>query len=160
MRGATPFVAALSLAAFATDARAQSVEETNGCTGTSMDPCVRTGSCMVQSATWSQTVTITRSDLYDTMGWPGVCDQVHVALVQGACSPGGAQVDVTAELASNSSAFVPLITGLLSCGAPPPPAVPLAGTLGLTGLGTADGRAARGYHRSAGLGRLTAAAAG
>lgn len=139
MRTAAVVLASLLLAVVGTDARAQSVEDTNGCLGTTLDPCVRTGACSIQGATWSQTVTIARSDLYDTMGWAGLCDQVHVALVQGNCSPGGAQIDVTANLESNSSAFIPLITGALSCGASPPPAVPLAGGAWLSALGAALG---------------------
>jgi len=108
------------------ESAAQSSEEMNGCMGTTVDPCERTGTCTIQGAAWFQTVTISRSDIYDTMGWPGVCDQVHVALVQGRCDPGGAQLNVSADLASASSAFIPEIVGPLSCNAPPP-VVPMVG---------------------------------
>jgi hypothetical protein len=106
-------------------AAAQSFEEQNDCQGTSYDPCVRVGACSIQGATWEQTVTIARTDLYDTMGWPGLCDQVHVALVQGSCSPGGAQLNVTAFLDSDSDASIPEIVGPLACGAEPPPEIPV-----------------------------------
>jgi hypothetical protein len=124
----------LIVALLAATASAQSVEGSNGCMGTTVDPCVRTGDCAIQGATWPQTVTIDRSDLYDTMGWAGVCDQVHVALVQGNCSPGGAQTEVTADLGSNSSALISLISGPLSCAAPPPPAVPVVPPAGILGM--------------------------
>ena len=106
-------------------ATAQSFEDQNGCQGTTDDPCVRTGTCSIQGATWYQTATVARTDLYDTMGWPGVCDQVHVALVQGNCSPGGAQLNVTALLNANSDAVIPEIVGPLTCGAEPPPGIPV-----------------------------------
>lgn len=112
-------------------ASAQSVEDQNGCMGTTDDPCARTGACSIQGATWSQVVTIDRADLYDTMGWPGLCDQVHVALVQGSCWPGGAQIDVTAELQANSFASIPEIVGPLVCNAEPTPAVPATRPFGL-----------------------------
>ena len=119
----------------ATAASAQSVEDENGCSGTTADPCVRSGTCSLQGTTWTQSVTIARSDLYDTMGWPGVCDQVHVALVQGNCSPGGSQVNVTASLNASSSAFVPELVGPLACNADPPPEpVPLVGPGGALAL--------------------------
>ena len=116
-------------------ASAQSFEDENGCSGTTVDPCVRTGTCSVQGTAWSQVVTIDRADLYDTMGWPGLCDQVHVALVQGRCSPGGAQLDVTASLTSSSSAFIPELVGSLTCGAEPAPLpLPSMGPSGVVGL--------------------------
>lgn len=119
-------------------ALAQSIEDQNGCLGTTDDPCTRTGSCSIQGATWSQTVTIDRADLYDTMGWAGLCDQVHVALVQGQCSPGGATISITAYLDANSFAFIPEIIGPLACNGEPAPIVPAVQTpgLGLLGLAT------------------------
>jgi len=135
MRRGTLLVLVLSGFCLATDASAQSVEDENGCQGTTDDPCIRSGTCSIQGATWSQVVTIARSDLYDTMGWPGVCDQVHVSLVRGNCSPGGAQVDVTVDLTADSSAFVPEIIGPLSCNAPPALAVPVASLAWLALLG-------------------------
>ena len=104
-------------------ALAQSIEDQNGCQGTTDDPCIRNGACSVQGAVWDQTVTIDRADLYDTMGWAGVCDQVHVALVQGNCTPGGSQLDVTVSLQANSTAEVPEIIGPLACNAEPAPGI-------------------------------------
>jgi len=126
------FALVLAVALLASqDASAQSVEDQNGCVGTIDDPCTRTGACSIQGATWSQVVTIDRADLYDTMGWPGLCDQVHVALVQGNCSPGGARIDVTAELQANSFASIPEIFGPLACNAEPATAVPATRPFGL-----------------------------
>jgi hypothetical protein len=113
---------------------AQSLEDESGCLGTTDDPCIRTGTCSIQGATWAQTVTIDRSDLYDTMGWAGVCDQVHVALVQGNCEPGGPQINVTVFLQANSSASIPEIVGPLTCNAPPPAAIPAMGARRLVAL--------------------------
>ena len=131
----------------AQSALAQSVETENGCSGTTIDPCVRSGACSVQGTIWDQAVTISRSDLYDTMGWPGVCDQVHVALVQGNCSPGGSQLDVTASLQASSTAVIPELIGTLECNAEPtnpvPALAPLSiGTLclGLAALGLMNPR--------------------
>jgi hypothetical protein len=41
---------------------------------------------------------------------------VHVALVQGNCSPLGAQDNVVANLSSTTTASVPSISGTLTCG--------------------------------------------
>jgi hypothetical protein len=116
-------------------AAAQSFESENGCATTSDDPCQRVGSCSLQGSDWDQTVTVDRSDLYDTMGWPGVCDQVHVALLQGSCAPGGSQIGVTVFLGANSSAVIPQISGSLTCQADP--AVPGVSLPGLALLGAA-----------------------
>ena len=124
MRASFAAVLLLICLGTAQSASAQSVEAENGCSGTQIDPCVRSGSCSLQGTTWDQTVTIARSDLYDTMGWPGVCDQVLVALVQGNCSPGGSQLDVTALLQAASSALVPDLVGPLACNAEPSIEVP------------------------------------
>lgn len=51
------------------------------------------------------------------MGWAGLCDQVHVALVQGNCSPPQGQVEVVAYLRISSNALIPVIVGSLDCGA-------------------------------------------
>ncbi|MHC4933783.1 MAG: hypothetical protein ACYTGV_16510 [Planctomycetota bacterium] len=78
-------------------------------------------------------MTIDRADLFDTMGWPGLCDQVHVGLVRGNCEPGGSQQDVTVFLSATSFAAIPQIVGPLTCEAEPPdpPVVPAASWLGL-----------------------------
>jgi len=108
-------VALSVLAAMVPVAHAVSTETSNGCRGTQDDPCIRSGSCEIQGAMWTQDVTIDRSDIFDTQGWPGLCDMVHVGLVQGDCEPGGAQQNVTVHLSTTSFAFVPAITGPLSC---------------------------------------------
>ena len=100
-----------------------SVEATNTCNTTADDPCERTGTCSIQGANWFQTVTVDRADIFDTQGWPGVCDMVHVALVQGNCEPSGAQTNVTAFLSATSFAEIPLIDGPLVCAGEPSAAV-------------------------------------
>jgi hypothetical protein len=111
-------------------ASAVSNEESNGCAGSQDDPCIRTGTCEIQGASWGQTVTIDRADIFDTQGWPGLCDMVHVALVQGSCEPPGAQTNVTASLSANSYATIPQIVGPLACaGEPEPPSVPSLGRI-------------------------------
>ena len=119
-------------------AAAVSVEESNGCAGSQTDPCTRSGTCEIQGAAWSQVVTIDRADIFDTQGWPGVCDMVHVALVQGRCEPAGAQVTVVAFLSETTSAAIPEIVGPLSCQAEPqPPPVPTLGVSTSAVLATA-----------------------
>jgi hypothetical protein len=95
------------------------VEQTNTCNTTADDPCERTGTCSIQGADWFQTVTIDRADIFDTQGWPGVCDMVHVALVQGNCEPSGAQANVTAYLSATTVAEIPSIDGPLACAGEP-----------------------------------------
>lgn len=76
MRWLVAVVVLIDLLLVARPGFAQSVEDQNGRLGTTEDPCVRTGSCFIQGAAWAQTVTIARSDLYDAMGWAGLCDRV------------------------------------------------------------------------------------
>jgi len=102
---------------------AASTETFNGCRGTQDDPCVRSGSCEIQGAVWDQDVTIDRSDIFDTQGWPGVCDMVHVGLVQGNCEPPGATTNVTVHLSATTFAWIPSIVGPLSCAGEPAPAL-------------------------------------
>lgn len=94
--------------------RAQSLEEFNGCFGTTDDPCIRNGSCSIQGSTWWQEVVAARSDIHASMGWPGLCDLAHVAFLQGSCTPGG-QRDVIGFLTADSLAWTPQIQGGLSC---------------------------------------------
>ncbi len=115
-------------------ASAVGTETSNGCFGTQDDPCVRSGSCAIQGATWTQDVTIDRSDRFDTQGWPGLCDMVHVGFVQGNCEPAGAQIDVTVYLSPLSFAWVPEVVGPLACAAEPQP-VPASGAIGKLLLG-------------------------
>jgi hypothetical protein len=91
-------------------------EDFNDCRTATGDSCERAGSCAIQGSAWYQYVTINKSDRFDTQGWPGLCDMVHVSLVQGTCFPLGAQDDITAHLSDNSFAEVPSISGSLSCG--------------------------------------------
>jgi hypothetical protein len=115
-------------------ARAIGTETSNGCSGTQDDPCVRSGSCSIQGASWTQDVTIDRADRFDTQGWPGVCDMVHVGFVQGNCEPAGAQIDVTVYLSPLSFASVPEVVGPLECAGEPQP-VPASGAIGRLLLG-------------------------
>ena len=99
-----------------TNTWAGGIEETNGCKGTTNDPCMREGFCSIQGSSWKQLVTAARSDKFDTQGWPGLCDMVHVALVQGNCMPVGSKTNITAYLSSNSTAQIIAIEGSLACG--------------------------------------------
>lgn len=129
-------LAAVILLVGATGARAASTETSNTCAGTADDPCTRSGSCEIQGSVWNQNVTIDRADLFDTQGWPGLCDMVHVGLVQGNCQPPGAQLNVTVALSETSFAFVPEIVGPLACaGDPPPVPVPAMSVAWRGGLG-------------------------
>jgi hypothetical protein len=130
-------VKVLALISFAapTVAHAVSIETSNGCTGTQDDPCIRSGSCEIQGSVWTQDVSIDRADRFDTQGWPGVCDMVHVGLVQGNCEPAGAQTDLTVHLTASSFAWIPSIAGPLACAGgsePPPPSVPASSAIGRT----------------------------
>jgi hypothetical protein len=88
-----------------------------------------------EGATWPQSVTIDRSDIFDTQGWAGVCDMVHVALVRGRCEPPGASVDVVAFLSETSFASISEIVGPLTCAGDPEPPLPSVPALGLVGSG-------------------------
>ena len=99
-----------------TNTWAGGIEETNGCKGTKNDPCMRDGYCSIQGSDWEQLVTAARSDKFDTQGWAGLCDMVHVALVQGNCIEVGSQTNVTVYLSANSQASIIEISGTLACG--------------------------------------------
>lgn len=92
-------------------------QDSNDCRTSSGDFCERAGSCAIQGSAWYQYVTIDKSGRFDTQGWPGLCDMVHVSLVQGNCEPIGSQENITAFLSSTSYAEVPNISGTLACGA-------------------------------------------
>lgn len=119
--------------ALAGSGRAASTETSNGCRDTSDDPCVRSGSCEIQGSTWNQDVTIDRADIFDTQGWPGLCDMVHVGLVQGDCEPPGVQMDVTVHLSATSSAWIPRIVGTLACAGEPEPTPTVAAATDVLG---------------------------
>ena len=63
-----------------------------------------------------QDVYVDKADKFDTQGWPGLCDMVHVSLVQANCEPLGTQEDITAYLSGYTYAVIPLISGALACG--------------------------------------------
>jgi len=105
----------LLITAFSVDAIG--TENPNTCRATTGDYCERSGSCSIQGSDWYQYVTIDKSDRFDTQGWPGLCDMVHVSLVQGDCSPPSAQIDVTAYLSATTFADIPEISGALVCNA-------------------------------------------
>lgn len=91
-------------------------EDFNDCRTSTGDFCERSGSCAIQGSAWYQYVTINKSEKFDSQGWPGLCDMVHVSLVQGRCSPLGAQENITAYLSDTSFATVPSVSGTLACG--------------------------------------------
>ena len=91
-------------------------EDFNDCRSNTGDFCERSGSCAIQGAAWYQYVTIDKTEKFKTQGWPGLCDMVHVSLVQGTCFPLYAQDDVTANLSNTTYAIIPSISGPLACG--------------------------------------------
>lgn len=92
-------------------------QDTNTCRDDPLSPtCERTGTCTIQGSAWFQTVYIDKSDKYDTQGWPGLCDMVHVSLVQGNCEPLASQTDIIAYLSESTYAFIPSVSGTLACG--------------------------------------------
>ena len=109
---ALAFVTSLTVSS----AQAASREVFNGCRTTADNPCVREGTCSIQGSTWYAYATIDRSEKFDTQGWTGLCDMMHVALVQGTCEPLGSQIDVFISLSDLSYAFTPEIAGSLTCG--------------------------------------------
>ena len=90
-------------------------QDFNDCRTTLGDFCERAGSCAIQGSAWYQFVTIDKSGKFDTQGWPGLCDMVHVSLVQGNCY---IDVDesIVASLSDTTYATIPSISGTLSCG--------------------------------------------
>lgn len=91
-------------------------EDFNDCRDTSSDVCERKGSCSIQGSTWYQYVTVDKGGRFDTQGWSGLCDMVHVSLVQGTCEPIGSHDNITAFLSDTSYGEVPSISGTLACG--------------------------------------------
>ncbi len=78
--------------------------------------CERAGTCTIQGSAWVQTVFIDKGDKFDTQGWPGLCDMVHVGLVQADCEPLFTQTAITAYLSESTYAEIPSISGTLACG--------------------------------------------
>jgi hypothetical protein len=90
-------------------------QDFNDCRTSSGDFCERAGSCAIQGSAWYQFVTIDKSSKFNTQGWPGLCDMVHVSLVQGNCY---IDVDdnIVANLSETTYAKIPSISGTLRCG--------------------------------------------
>jgi hypothetical protein len=109
-------VTAILIAGFVQFSFAGGGEDFNNCRKSTADFCERAGSCAIQGSAWYQNVTTKKSGKFDTQGWPGLCDMVHVSLVQGNCTPLGSQENVTAYLSDASYAEVPSISGTLACG--------------------------------------------
>lgn len=107
----------IGLCCFSLSIKAASQQDSNNCMASADPFCERTGSCSIQGADWYQVVTIDKNDIFDTQGWPGLCDMVHVALVQGNCEPPQSSENVTAYLSSTTFATIPEIIGPLSCDA-------------------------------------------
>ena len=98
-------------------AMAGGTQDSNTCRDNpAISTCERTGTCTIQGSAWFQSVFIDKSDRFDTQGWPGLCDMVHVSLVQGQCETVGTQADITAYLSEYTHAYIPSISGLLACG--------------------------------------------
>lgn len=90
-------------------------QDFNDCRTTSGDFCERAGSCAIQGSAWYQYVTIDKSSKFDTQGWSGLCDMVHVSLVQGNCYT-DVDDNIVANLSDTTYAKIPSISGTLSCG--------------------------------------------
>ena len=87
----------------------------NDCRTSSGDFCERTGSCAIQGSAWWQEVTIDKSGKFDTQGWPGLCDMVHVSLVQGSCFIDWDEI-IVANLSDTTYARITALSGTLTCG--------------------------------------------
>ena len=112
-----PYLTILCGLLAATSAWAGGKEDNSTCRDDPSSPtCERQGSCAIQGSAWYQYVTIDKREKFDTQGWPGLCDMVHVALVQGRCDPAGSDVDVFADLSDTTVAYIPNISGGLGCG--------------------------------------------
>jgi len=91
-------------------------QDFNDCRTSTNSTCERAGSCAIQGSAGYQYVHIDKSGKFDTQGWPGLCDMVHVSLVQGNCEPLGSQDNVISHLSSTTTADIPSISGTLACG--------------------------------------------
>jgi len=91
-------------------------QDFNDCRASDLLTCERAGSCAIQGSAWYQYVHIDKASKFDTQGWPGLCDMVHVTLVQGKCDPIGSQENIVSYLSTTSTADIPSISGTLACG--------------------------------------------
>lgn len=93
-------------------ALAVGTQDFNDCRTSSTQTCERAGSCAIQGSAWYMYATVDKKEKVSKMGWMGLCDMAHVALVQGNCSTAGTPItDVTVFLSSKSTAYIPNITG-------------------------------------------------
>lgn len=89
-------------------------QDFNDCRTSSTKTCERAGSCAIQGSAWYMYAAVDKKEKFSKMGWPGLCDMAHVALVQGNCTIsaiGTPTSEVTVILSSKSSAYIPHITG-------------------------------------------------
>lgn len=103
---------------------AEETEKYNDCTVAGLNICERAGYCAIESSAWYQHAIVDTADAYAAQEWHALCDLAHSRLAQGDCAPYGSQDYVTAYLSSNSSVFIPKITGIQACGRLIPPASP------------------------------------
>ena len=111
-----PSIALISALLASTGSWAGGSQDFNDCRGSTEPTCERAGSCAIQGSAWYQYIYIDKSDKFDTQGWPGLCDMVHVTLVQGSCEPLGSQTNVVSNLSDTTYADIPSISGTLTCG--------------------------------------------
>ena len=111
-----PGIVFISTLIAATGVLAGGSQDFNDCRTSTGSTCERAGSCAIQGSAWYQYVHIDKSGKFDTQGWPGLCDMVHVSLVQGNCEPLGSQENVISHLSSTTTADIPSISGTLACG--------------------------------------------
>jgi hypothetical protein len=116
MKKYLPGIAFISVLLSAACAWAGGSQNFNDCRTSTGSTCERDGSCAIQGSAWYQYVYIDKSSKFDTQGWAGLCDMVHVSLVQGNCEPLGSQENVVARLSSTTTAEIPSISGTLACG--------------------------------------------
>jgi hypothetical protein len=116
MKVCIPGIIFISMLLATIGAWAGGAQDFNDCRTSTGSTCERAGSCAIQGSAWYQYVHIDKSSKFDTQGWPGLCDMVHVSLVQGNCNPLGSQDDVISYLSSTTTADIPSISGTLACG--------------------------------------------
>jgi hypothetical protein len=91
-------------------------QDFNDCRTSTGPTCERAGFCTIQGSAWYQYVHIDKGDKFDTQGWPGLCDMVHVTLVQARCEPLGSDENIVSHLSDTTTADIPSISGGLACG--------------------------------------------
>jgi hypothetical protein len=108
----------LSLLFTFTNTWAGGSEKYNDCRTTSGLTCEREGSCAIQGSAWYQNVHVDKADKFDTQGWPGLCDMVHVTLVQGRCEDLSDDLGtfIVSYLSDVTTADITAISGPLTCG--------------------------------------------